>query len=78
MKKLFITALLAMLTMTTMSGQIKLKADNIDEVMKAMTLEEKAKLLVIIQLHMIQISTGQQNTMTVTQIAANFFFILET
>ena len=46
MKKLSITALLAMLTMTTMNGQIKLKADNIDEVIKAMTLEEKAKLRV--------------------------------
>ena len=46
MKKLMTTALLAMLTMTTMNGQIKLKADNIDDVIKAMTLEEKAKLLV--------------------------------
>ena len=46
MKKLLTAALLAMLTMTTMNGQIKLKADNIDDVIKAMTLEEKAKLLV--------------------------------
>ena len=58
MKELLTAGLLAMLTMT-MNGQTKQKADfatphsdlklrseNIDEVIKAMTLEEKAKLLV--------------------------------
>ena len=46
MKKLLITCLLATtLTMTT-NAQPQLRADNVDEVLKSMTLEEKAKLLV--------------------------------
>ena len=46
MKRVMITGVLLLLMASTMSAQTKLRADNIDEVLKAMTIEEKAKLMV--------------------------------
>ena len=46
MKRLLTTCLLATTFAMTTNAQLQLRADNIDEVIKAMTLEEKAKLLV--------------------------------
>ena len=46
MKRLLITGLTALLTTVTMNAQTRLTAENIDEVLQAMTLEEKAQLLV--------------------------------
>ena len=46
MKRIMFTGVLLLLMASTMSAQTKLRADNIDEVLKAMTIEEKAKLMV--------------------------------
>ena len=46
MKKLFMTCMMATTIAAATSAQPQLRADNIDEVIKSMTLEEKAHLLV--------------------------------
>lgn len=46
MKKLIFTTALLIASSLTVNAQLKLTADNVDEIVKAMTLEEKATLVV--------------------------------